>query len=132
MEGKEGNSTASTNTALTAFTSLVSGFLLLGTGFFAGWYWQNAAVQDVVKLEIVENAPTPIITPVEAAEAPEATVAQAEAPDTQDCQFVGSKNSDKYHSPTSGSAKRILPENIVCFGSEEEAEAEGYEEGTVE
>lgn len=45
----------------------------------------------------------------------------------QDCVFVGSKNSDKYHLPTCSSAKRIKPENMVCFKSAEEAAAKNYQ-----
>lgn len=44
-----------------------------------------------------------------------------------DCAFVGSKNSDKYHLPTCSGAKRIKPENIVCFKSAEEAAQKGYQ-----
>lgn len=43
-----------------------------------------------------------------------------------DCVFVGSKNSNKYHLPTCTVAKRIKPENRVCFASKEEAEKRGY------
>lgn len=39
----------------------------------------------------------------------------------QDCAFVGSKNSEKYHLPTCQWAKRILPKNLVCYKSEQEA-----------
>lgn len=42
------------------------------------------------------------------------------------CAFVGSKNSDKYHLPNCQWAKRIKPENIVCFQNEEEARSKGY------
>lgn len=42
------------------------------------------------------------------------------------CIFVGSKNSNKYHLPTCTVAKRIKPENRVCFASKEEAEKRGY------
>lgn len=42
------------------------------------------------------------------------------------CVFVGSRNSDKYHLPTCASAKRIKPENKVCFASKEDAEKRGY------
>jgi len=45
------------------------------------------------------------------------------------CTFVGSKNSDKYHLPTCSFAKRIKPENRVCFASEDEAKAKGYTAG---
>lgn len=44
---------------------------------------------------------------------------------TQNCAFVGSKNSDKFHVPTCSFAKRILPKNLVCFKSAEEALAQG-------
>ncbi len=41
-------------------------------------------------------------------------------------QYVGSKNSDKYHLPGCSHAKKINPENQVWFNSKEEAEAAGY------
>ena len=44
----------------------------------------------------------------------------------QDCALVGSKNSTKYHLPTCQWAKRIKPENLVCFKNEEEAKSKGY------
>ena len=40
--------------------------------------------------------------------------------------FVGSKNSDVYHYPSCGSALTIKPENLVTFGSVEEAKNAGY------
>lgn len=43
-----------------------------------------------------------------------------------DCVFVGSKNSNKYHLPSCTAAKRIKPENRVCFASKEEADRRGY------
>jgi len=43
----------------------------------------------------------------------------------QDCAFVGSKNSDKYHLPTCQWAKRILPKNLVCYKSAQDATAKG-------
>lgn len=42
-----------------------------------------------------------------------------EAP--QSCQFVASKNSDKYHKSTCAIGKKIKPENKVCFSTEQEA-----------
>ena len=36
------------------------------------------------------------------------------------CLYVGSKNSDIYHKPECEWAKRIKPENLVCYHSEEE------------
>lgn len=50
----------------------------------------------------------------------------AESNSQTNCIFVGSKNSNKYHLPTCAVAKRIKPENRVCFASKEEAEKRGY------
>ena len=44
----------------------------------------------------------------------------------KECVFVGSKNSNKYHLPGCRYAKRIKPENIVCFSSAEDAKNKGY------
>lgn len=46
---------------------------------------------------------------------------------SKNCVFVGSKNSNKYHIPSCRWAKRIKPENIVCFKSTEDALAKGYQ-----
>ncbi len=45
----------------------------------------------------------------------------------EQCQFVGSKNSDKYHVMSCRWAEQIKPENRVCFQSVEEAEKMGYQ-----
>lgn len=44
----------------------------------------------------------------------------------QNCAFVGSKNSNKYHLPTCRYAKNINPENLTCFSSEDDAKSKGY------
>lgn len=44
----------------------------------------------------------------------------------QNCAFVGSKNSNKYHLPTCRYAKGIKLENKVCFSSTDEAQSRGY------
>lgn len=46
---------------------------------------------------------------------------------SQDCLYVASKNSDIYHTPECKWAKRIAPENLICFHSVEELE--GYTAG---
>lgn len=38
----------------------------------------------------------------------------------RNCLYVGSKNSDKYYPPECRTARRIKPENQLCFTSEEE------------
>lgn len=65
----------------------------------------------------------------------DASIVSAEKPATSDnslsssCHFVGSKNSTLYHLPTCAPAKRIKPENRVCFSSEDDARARGYKPG---
>lgn len=39
----------------------------------------------------------------------------------KNCQFVASKNSDKYHKNTCAMGKKIKPENKLCFNTEQEA-----------
>ncbi len=47
---------------------------------------------------------------------------------TLSCAFVGSRNSNKFYLPTCSYAKRIKPENVVCFKSAEEALGQGRTE----
>ena len=56
------------------------------------------------------------------------TVTQAAAIPAQ-CAFVGSKNSTLYHLPTCAAAKRIKPENRVCFSDADDAAKRGYKPG---
>ena len=44
------------------------------------------------------------------------------------CTYVGSKNSTKFYLPTCSYAKRIKPENVVCFKSSDEALGQGRTE----
>lgn len=44
----------------------------------------------------------------------------------QSCMYVGSKNSNKYYPPTCSFAKRVKPENLRCFTSDEDAIKKGY------
>lgn len=48
------------------------------------------------------------------------------------CPLVGSKNSNKYHLATCAVAKRIKPENKVCFASKEDAKKRGYLPGCLQ
>lgn len=47
---------------------------------------------------------------------------------TSGCAFVGSKNSTKFYLPTCSYAKRVKPENLVCFKSADEALGQGRTE----
>ncbi len=50
-----------------------------------------------------------------------------ETQEKKECAFVASKNSTKYHLPNCKNATRIKDSNKICFSSEEEAKAKGYE-----
>ena len=52
-------------------------------------------------------------------------------PGSPNCRFIGSRNSDLYHSPGCGPANRIKAENIVCFSDTDAAAARGYRPGCV-
>jgi hypothetical protein len=45
---------------------------------------------------------------------------------SQNCAYIGSKNSNKYHLPTCRWAKNIKPENLICFKDKNDAESKGY------
>ncbi len=47
---------------------------------------------------------------------------------TTNCAFVGSRSSNKFYRPTCSYAKRIKPENVVCFKTAEEALGQGRTE----
>lgn len=47
--------------------------------------------------------------------------------DDKNCSYVASKNSNKFHLSSCQWAKRIKPENKICFPSKEEAEKRGYQ-----
>ena len=50
------------------------------------------------------------------------------APSMTNCAFVGSKSSNKFYLPTCSYAKRVKPENLVCFKSANEAITQGRTE----
>lgn len=77
-----------------------------------------AEAQDGEKAQIVSEKPSAGI---------ESNTSQTTAKqETGQCPFVGSRNSNKYHLSTCAVAKRIKPENKVCFTSKEDAEKRGY------
>ena len=44
----------------------------------------------------------------------------------KDCAFVGSKKSNKYHKIDCRFARKIKPQNLICFKSEQDARDKGY------
>ncbi|HBI34012.1 MAG TPA: hypothetical protein DEA43_03345 [Candidatus Moranbacteria bacterium] len=59
---------------------------------------------------------------------PQIAVQGAATTNTSSCAYVGSKNSDKFYLPTCSYAKRVKPENLVCFKTAEEALSQGRTE----
>ncbi len=109
------------------------GVLLVGIlSFEAGLLQGRAEPRSPIVLSLpaipVEGAPSSVL----GAETPSALPSTHREPVVErgdnrtDCVFVGSKNSNKYHLPSCTVAKRIRPENRVCFASKEEAEKRGY------
>ena len=119
---------------------LVAFFLVGALTFEAGILYSSRVTAEPLVLSIpaVPLPPLTEMTETEAASEPmsaaptgtasslEPISARAEPAVLGNCLFVGSKNSNKYHAPTCAVAKRIKPENRVCFASKEEAERRGY------
>lgn len=93
-------------------------------GFEAGTMTTGSSGAAPIVIEIPATAPESSIEGTVAGVAVTATDVMK-----KDCAFVGSRNSDLYHLPTCASAKRIKPENVVCFTSPEDAERRGYGPG---
>jgi hypothetical protein len=113
---------------LTVFSALILvGIVSFEAGFLAGG--------STVSLPLSIEKPI-ATTPDQGAVAGVSTTSAKEMPPVvvsmgarTDCTFVGSRNSTLYHLPTCAPAKRIKPENIVCFVSSEDAEKRGYKAG---
>lgn len=107
---------------------LLVGALAFESGFLRGQLAQSEplviSIPSVTESQNDEKTPAVAETPSANTEQKSAsTVAKQE---TGQCPFVGSRNSNKYHLATCAVAKRIKPENKVCFASKEEAEKRGY------
>jgi hypothetical protein len=106
---------------------LVFGFLLVSVvafefGLMQGQKWQQKPliIEKTASAEAPKGEAVNLATP-DPKPAPEASLASK-----KDCAFIGSKNSNKFHLPTCSFAKRIKPENVVCFKSAEDAAAKNY------
>lgn len=121
--------------------ALIIGFILIAfiafeAGILKGQNWQSApliiekpAVIQEVSQEATNNLSQTQNSALEGQNTPETgkiTTQTSSIPAGVNCAFVGSKNSDKYHLPTCQFAKRIKPENVICFSSEDEAKSKGY------
>ncbi len=115
--------------------SLGLGFLLVGTlSFEAGLLHQSLGENHPLVIRTPATLPAPALP--EKVSPPMVTTSKTTtAPDTKEnsvCAYVGSKNSNKYHAPTSRCAKQIKPENRICFASLDAAKARGYLPGCLE
>ena len=111
---------------------LVIGFLLVASISFEFGYIQGKAGKSspLVIEKPSESLKISPESPVSATMGSNSTITQkasiqANYQIPKDCIFVGSKNSNKYHKPTCSWAKRIKPENLVCFKSAEDAITQG-------
>ncbi len=116
---------------------LTVGFILVAVISFEGGVLKGQkTVQNPLIIEKpaestvpIENASNPSVQGVSKAQnLPSETKKDPSEISTlpQNCAFVGSKNSNKYHLPTCRYAKNINPENRVCFSSQDEAKSKGY------
>jgi hypothetical protein len=107
--------------------------LLVGAVSFQAGFLKGSSISEgpiVIERPVAPSCPEEVGT--DPATGASKTGTASALPDPGACAFVGSRNSDLYHLPTCGTAKRIKPENIVCFSSKEDAESKGYEAGCVE
>jgi len=112
--------------------------LVSGLSFEAGLLQRSLQEAEPLIISRLETVPPPAApTRVDqiplVSEKPTLAEAAASIQDGQTgCMFVGSKNSNKYHAPTSRCAKQIKPKNLVCFDSADAAKAGGYLPGCLE
>ena len=102
-----------------------------GFGTLQGQKWQQQPLIIEKPITTPDGAQTAQIEPSDAPGKVLAAVSQTSANLTGSmagCAFVGSKNSNKFYPPTCSYAKRIKPENVVCFKSAEEAIGQGRTE----
>jgi hypothetical protein len=118
---------------------LAIGFILVAViafeaGALKGQKWQKEPLIVEKPAMAIENANLSNSASNSQNNAPEASKLTQEGQATgigsspnQNCAFVGSKNSNKYHLPTCRFAKNIKPENLVCFSSVDDAVKKGYQ-----
>lgn len=118
---------------------LFIGFCLISAvsfefGFLQGQKWQQKPLVIEKPANISNEQSTEIQANSDAQGASKATPTPstasktAIAPNMTGCAFVGSKSSDKFYLPTCSYAKRVKPENLVCFKTAQEATGQGRTE----
>ncbi len=114
---------------------LIFGLVLVAVISFEGGVLKGKTIQD--NPLVIEKAPASVqiskqdlIDSADTTGAETAVSIKNSPAANPDCIFVGSKNSNIYHTPNCPWAKKIKPENIVCFKSADEAAARGYKPDT--
>lgn len=109
-------------------------FILVATlSYEAGAIQESLREQKPVVVEIPSAIPAAALPVRQAAQSASPSAMPAGSlPSVENCTFVGSKNSNKYHTPLSRCAKQIKSENRVCFASADIAAARGYLAGCLE
>jgi hypothetical protein len=116
-------------TAVWVLTGFLVALALTGCGTSASDQRPESGSPGLAPAEVqvapqAETAPVQDVAPVQpAAPAQEIAPVQEVAPATA---YVGSKNSNKYHYPSCGSAGQIHKENLLTFDGEADAQASGY------
>ena len=110
------------------FGVLLVGVLAFESGFLRGQLVQSEPL--IVSIPVVEeplnNENKETVSDNQSAGIDSKILQTTAKSETGQCPFVGSRNSNKYHLSTCAVAKRIKPENKVCFASKEDAEKRGY------
>ncbi|EKD46685.1 MAG: hypothetical protein ACD_67C00113G0001, partial [uncultured bacterium] len=118
---------------------LFVGFCLISAvsfefGFMQGQKWQQKPLVIEKPLEVPEaqadanqvNSGTQETT--KTVSTPSTVSKTTVVPTMAGCAYVGSKSSNKFYLPTCSYAKRVKPENLVCFKNAEEAIGQGRTE----
>lgn len=101
----------------------------LGTLKGADWQKDPVVIEKVPENQVVKlsEAGTCVAQGVSSPNVLGAKDGESVASDKQEkCEFVGSKNSNKYHKKTCSWATRIKESNRVCFESIDDAKNKGY------
>lgn len=99
-------------------------------GVLQGQKWQQKPLIIEKPTQVLGEVSNQVQANSEAQTAIQATTAKASTTTTKtaNCAYVGSRNSNKFYLPTCSYAKRIKPENVVCFKTAEEALGQGRTE----
>jgi len=108
---------------------LIVGFILVAVISFQFGYLEGKRVENkpivIEKIVEVNNNQENSMSVVDIDSVQNKNKSAEASTEAVNCLFVGSKNSNKIHLPTCSFAKRIKPENLVCFKSLDEAIKQG-------